>query len=148
MDEKWTLGILGLYTVIYLVVFFIQKSQIYRQKDVITSMKTFMDIFKVDEVEKYVELKEKRLIMSFNDVMKDDKYLKDLMVKIFNEKSDEIKLILSEQFGEKYLELSKLALKIAINQKPELRKSFIKDVLPLNQEFLLELLEDYQNSTS
>ena len=47
MDEKWTLGILGLYTVIYLVVFFIQKSQIDRQKDVISSMKSFMEIFKV-----------------------------------------------------------------------------------------------------
>ena len=52
MDNNWTLIIIGLYTLIYVIVFIIQKSQIDKQKDVISSMKSFMEIFKVDEVKK------------------------------------------------------------------------------------------------
>ena len=52
MDNNLTLIIIGLYTLIYVIVFIIQKSQIDKQKDVISSMKSFMEIFKVDEVKK------------------------------------------------------------------------------------------------
>ncbi len=45
MDNNLTLIIIGLYTLIYVFVFIIQKSQIDKQKDVISSMKSFMEIF-------------------------------------------------------------------------------------------------------
>lgn len=57
MSNELTVGIIGLYTVVYVIVFFVQKSQIDQTKEINASMKSFMDIFKIDEVKKYVEMR-------------------------------------------------------------------------------------------
>ncbi|WP_291867525.1 hypothetical protein [Maribacter sp.] len=106
MDERWTLGVLGLYTVIYLVVFFVHKSQIDRQKDVISSMKSFMEVFKVDEVKKFVELKENRMIMQFEDEMKNDGNLREMTEKIVLERIEPLKKVYIDQMGEQHLEMT------------------------------------------
>lgn len=50
MSNELTLIIVGLYTVIYVIVFFIQKSQTDKIKSINESMKSFMDIFDIDKV--------------------------------------------------------------------------------------------------
>jgi hypothetical protein len=146
MSNELTVGIIGLYTVIYVIVFFIQKSQIDKQKEITSSMKSFMDIFKVDEVRKFVALKEERLIMSFKDAMSDNENFKTITNKIVEDKDEEMKLDFSKEMGEKYVELLSLALKTSLNQKPEIRDKFILEILPLNQKAILKLLKEYQDS--
>ena len=44
MSNELTVGIIGLYTVVYVIVFFVQKSQIDQTKEINASMKSFMDM--------------------------------------------------------------------------------------------------------
>ena len=148
MDEKWTLGILGLYTVIYLVVFFIQKSQIDRQKDVITSMKSFMEIFKVDEVKKYVEMKNERILDQATKMITDSDQIKKMSEDLIKDTTKPIQEAYTEIMSQRYEELVKVVFQIVINQEPERREQFIKDLLPNNEHYLLPMLKEYENSDS
>ncbi|TWO30411.1 hypothetical protein E1J38_014750 [Seonamhaeicola sediminis] len=145
MDEKLTLGILGLYTVIYLVVFFIQKSQIDRQKDVITSMKSFMEIFKVDEVKKYVEMRNERILHDATKFITDSDQIKKMSDDLIKNTTKPIQEAYTEIMAQRYEELVRVVFQIVINQEPERREQFIKDLLPNNEHYLIPMLKDYEN---
>lgn len=145
MDEKLTLGILGLYTVIYLVVFFIQKSQIDRQKDVITSMKSFMEIFKVDEVKKYVDMRNERILHDATKFITDSDQIKKMSDDLIKNTTKPIQEAYTEIMSQRYEELVKVVFQIVINQEPERREQFIKDLLPNNEHYLIPMLKDYEN---
>ena len=148
MDEKYTLAILGLYTVIYLVVFFIQKSQIDRQKDVITSMKSFMEIFKVDEVKKYVEMKNERILDQATKMITDSDQIKKMSEELIKDTTKPIQEAYTEIMSQRYEELVKVVFQMVINQEPERREQFIKDLLPNNEHYLLPMLKEYDSSDS
>tara|TARA_Y100000815_G_C13205257_1_gene448353 strand:+ start:105 stop:575 length:471 start_codon:yes stop_codon:yes gene_type:complete len=148
MDEKWTLGILGLYTVIYLVVFFIQKSQIDRQKDVISSMKSFMEIFKVDEVKKYVEMKNERILHDATKMITDSEQIKKMSEDLIKNTTAPIQEAYTEIMAERYKELVKVVFEVILTQEPERREQFIKELLPNNEHYLLPMLEEYEKSDS
>jgi hypothetical protein len=148
MDEKYTLGILGLYTVIYLVVFFIQKSQIDRQKTVTNSMKSFMEIFKVDEVKKYVEMKNERILHDATKMITDSEQIKKMSEELIKNTTAPIQEAYTEIMAERYKELVKVVFEIIITQDPERREQFIKDLLPNNEHYLLPILKEYENNDS
>lgn len=147
MDEKLTLGILGLYTVIYLVVFLIQKSQIDRQKDVITSMKSFMEIFKVDEVKKYVEMRNERILHDATKFITDSDQIKKMSDDLIKNTTKPIQESYTEIMAQRYEELVKVVFQVVINQEPERREQFIKDLLPNNEHYLIPMLKDFENKT-
>lgn len=147
MDEKLTLGILGLYTVIYLVVFLIQKSQIDRQKDVITSMKSFMEIFKVDEVKKYVEMRNERILHDATKFITDSDQIKKMSDDLIKNTTKPIQEAYTEIMAQRYEELVKVVFQVVINQEPERREQFIKDLLPNNEHYLIPMLKDFENKT-
>lgn len=146
MDEKLTLGILGLYTVIYLVVFFIQKSQIDRQKDVITSMKSFMEIFKVDEVKKYVEMRNERILHDATKFITDSDQIKKISEDLIKNTTEPIQKAYTEIMAQRYEELVKVVFQIVLNQEPERREQFIKDLLPNNEHYFIPMLKEYENN--
>ncbi len=88
MDNNLTLIIIGLYTLIYVIV--IQKSQIDKQKDVISSMKSFMEIFNVDEVKKHVEMRNERVMEDAAKLIIDNKKFKDMSEHLVNTTTEPI----------------------------------------------------------
>lgn len=52
---------IGIYIVVYAIVFFIQKSQFDKQKSIMEKYEKMFSIINIDELEKYVNLKEKNL---------------------------------------------------------------------------------------
>lgn len=79
--------IIGVYTLIYLIVFIIQLTQIRKQKNIIDSMEKFMNIFKVDEVKKYTDL-----VLESRNLE-----LKELNVKLKNTTNNNERVIVLEQ---------------------------------------------------
>ena len=150
MDEKWTLGILGLYTLIYLVVFFIQKSQIDKQKNLINSMKSFIEIFKVSDVKEYVDLKVESANLKARNLLDNDEKLKSTIMDIGTDMAKDMENKFSkfyfEKMGEKHLELLKVVMQLIINQKPERRGEFIEDLLPKNAHYLLPLIDEHERN--
>ena len=112
MDNNLTLIIIGLYTLIYVIVFIIQKSQIDKQKDVISSMKSFMEIFKVDEVKKYVEMKNERIIEDTAMMLTNDAKFKIMSDHLIKTTTEPIKKLYREAMEEKNTELIDVVFKL------------------------------------
>lgn len=74
MNDVLTISIIGVYTAIYLVVFIIQKAQI-------NSIKSFMEIFDIDEVKKYVELKEESAHLAAAKLLLEDEKMQSIVNK-------------------------------------------------------------------
>ena len=142
MDNTLTFIILGLYTIIYLIVFFIQKAQIDRQKEVINSMKSFMQIFSIDEVKKYVETKTERMQIELeNNLSKMTKKAFLETESYFVEMLDKETKKHVENFDLQYNEVCRtLFLFIATLPKEE-RLKFVEDYLPLSKDIFIKFLE-------
>jgi hypothetical protein len=172
MDNEVGYLIGGLYTVVYLVVFFIQKSQIKKQQAAIDSQKTaiesikevsgtmerYMNIFRIDEIEKYVALKEKLFRthaelfvkesvenkQEIKDFMKkyleQDEHYQSAAKKVMLENFDEFDKIYQQKYNPMIKELSSFAFFI-IKQIPDIDKEkYIIDNFPENKDFLLQLM--------
>lgn len=146
MDNNLTLIIIGLYTLIYVIVFIIQKSQIDKQKDVISSMKSFMEIFKVDEVKKYVEMKNERIIEDTAMMLTNDAKFKIMSDHLIKTTTEPIKKLYREAMEEKNMELIDVVFKLIMMQETNKREKFINENLPKNKDYFMGVLNDYEKS--
>ncbi|MFA6571860.1 MAG: hypothetical protein WCT77_11570 [Bacteroidota bacterium] len=153
MDNTLTIIILGLYTLVYVIVFFIQKSQIDKQKDVINSMKSFIDIFKIDEVKKYVEIKTETMKLNVENIIeiKRKEFIKEIsedaekaIRKIADDDLNEFK----DKFKDKYNELWNELLDFIKLLPEDIRNQYIENNLTFTKEsFLLELKDSKDEIT-
>jgi predicted Holliday junction resolvase-like endonuclease len=141
MSNLITVIVIGGYTIIYLVVFIIQKSQLDKVKEINSSMKSYMDIFKIDEVKKYVELKTERITLEALKLIHDDAKVKKIMEEAVKESTEAIKGIYINQMGEYYLELVSLAVNVLLSQPEDKRIDFVKKALPRTGNGLLKLID-------
>ena len=148
MSNELTIGIIGLYTLVYVIVFFIQKSQIEKQSSITSSMTSFMEIFKVDEVKKYVEMRNERILHDATKMITDSDQIKKMSEDLIKETTKPIQEAYTEIMSQRYEELVKVVFQTVINQKPEIREKFIKDLLPNNEHYLLPMLKEYENNDS
>jgi len=142
MSNEITIGIIGLYTLVYVIVFFIQKSQINRTEEINASMKSFMDIFKIDEVKKYVELKNERIMMQVDQIITDDDKIREISEEAINKKVDDIKEIYLSQMGDEHLELVAFVIEVIKSQPEEHRAKLIETALPKTKRYFSKILED------
>ncbi len=144
MSNELTIIILGVYTLVYVIVFFIQKSQIDSQKAVITSMKSFMDIFSVDELKKFVDVRTETMKLNLENHI--EKHKKEFAKDSENIIRNLLEKDIAKEVGnieEKYDEICEaiyeLLLSIPVNERPE----FIKVFLPLTGDDFIEELKNY-----
>jgi len=142
MNNLLTIIILGLYTLVYVIVFVIQKSQIDKQKEIINSMKVFSELIKVGELEKFVELsKENMRIKLENDLDKLTKQAfrdSDLYFRTLLEKEIKNKV---ENFDLQYNEISKSLVLLILDLPKDERLNFIQSTLPLTKELFIKNLK-------
>lgn len=141
MSNELTIGIIGLYTLVYIIVFFIQKSQINKTKEINDSMKSFMEIFKIDEVKKYVKMKEETVNMRAVEMILNDEKIKESMKNITNEKVDEIKKVYIDQMGGQHLEMIAVIVQVLKSLKKESRINFIEDEIPSCKHIFIPIIE-------
>ena len=148
---------MGVYTLVYVVVFIIQQQQIKRQKSVIEAMEKFVSIFKVDEVEKYVQLSKKTYAMEVQEKLKEDlhaqlgnvseKISEEVIQKITDEYQKKVDEVIThyekrdEVIQARYWEFIQVGAQIVMTVKEEEREAFIKANFPVNQELLLEVIK-------
>lgn len=149
MDDI-SLIVLGAYTVIYLVVFIIQYNQIKSQKDIISSMKSFIDIFKVDEVMKYTDMRDERIKGDVENFVRDDVRVKEVLTEFSQEKLQEIRNEHKETLEKQMWQMSAVILEFMKGIAPEDRERFIKEQLHLSQNafmtMLVEIDDEEQNN--
>jgi len=122
-------------------------TQIRKQKDIINAMKSFIEIFEVDEVKKYVKLK-----MESHELEVKDK-LNKMIPKLVEELSEiNYSHIIDNlgEFGPRYHEainyIYEVYLKLSDKEKEKLL-----NILPNNKEIILDVYEneyDFKNYNS
>lgn len=135
-----TVSIVGVYTLVYVIIFFIQKSQIDKQKSVIESMEKFINVFKVEEVEKYVTLTNKNVMMEAADKVRQSK--DELRDEIIIPEVNKIKGELKDQYDE----MASVLYNVIIAFPEKERKDFINQHLKKNSKMFLEALEKNKNA--
>lgn len=145
-DSIITISIIGLYTIVNLIVFFIQKAQIDSSKEIISSMKSFIDIFKIDEVKKYVELKEERTFMKIDSIISNNETIKRMMNDSVNENIDKIKAVYIEQMGSQHLEMTSVIIRLLKSIPKDKRLLFIECILKANKHVFIPMLDDIENN--
>lgn len=136
MDNTLTIIILGLYTLVYVIVFFVQKSQIDRQKEISDSMKTFIEIFDIKKIEHFVSMSEN---LSKREIELERKELEINGAKIF---ANQIKKFMEEnaidkekqEFIDKFNEMSSVIETMLLKMNKSEMNEFINQNLPLNKE--------------
>jgi hypothetical protein len=146
MDNNWTLIIIGLYTFIYVIVFIIQKSQIDKQKEITNSMKSFIDIFNIEKVKEYVELKHETNLMKIDKLIADDKTINEAMRNITTEKVDEIKKVYIDQMGKQHFEMTSVIVRVLKSIDEEERELFISEYLESCKHIFIPMLDDIEKN--
>ena len=133
--------IIGVYTLIYLIVFFIQKSQIDKTKEIISSMKAFMEIFKIDEVRKFVDLKTERVMMEAQGMVSNHENVKTAITEITNDKVEEIKKVYLEQMGNQHYEMTHVIVGFLKQLSSEDRRRVVDEKLKNCKHYFDPILE-------
>lgn len=141
MSNEISIIIIGVYTIVYVIVFLIQKSQIEKQKDVISSMKSFMEIFKVDEVKKYVEMKNERILDQVDSMITNDQKVQDMVKHVTNEKIKEIQDFYLKEMGNRHIEMADVIIKILLNLEKDEAEKFIMENLKSSAHIFLPIIE-------
>jgi hypothetical protein len=138
--------ILGAYTLIYIIVFFIQRSQIQKTKEINNSMKAFMDIFKIEEVRRFVDLKTERIMMEAESLVANDEKVTSAINDIVKEKVGEIQKVYGEQMGQQHLEMTAVIVGLLKKIRKEDREQLINEQLSSCKHIFLPMLNDIENN--
>lgn len=146
MNNEVTIIVIGIYTLVYVIVFFVQKSQLKSVNEINLSMKSFMDIFKIEEVKKYVEMKDETIKMKFENMVADDEKITKIANEAILSNVDVLKDIYKKQMGEEHMELVTFVVNVINSQPKEKRVDIIKNELPKTKRYLLKIFEDIDNN--
>ena len=142
MNDLITIIIIGIYTLIYVIVFLLQKNQIQKQAGIIASMESFMKIFDVEQVRKFVEMKHETTMLSIDKIVAEKgKEFSEQTVKpyVFSEISK-----LKGEMADRFDEFGSAIIDIILQLPKEMRKEYVETVFPLNQKVLLEIVDEIE----
>ena len=120
------------------------KERLKTQDDLNNKMKSYMDIFKVEEVRRFVEMNNETMKMATKLAIKEeslkfakdsDKYLRNIIQKDV----DGIKVDFEKRYDEICNALADLLLELPIKERP----SFIEEKLKITGEEFIQELKDY-----
>lgn len=147
MTDYWTLGIIGLYTIVNVVVFIIQRSEIKAVRGINESMRSFVDTFDVDEVKKFVKMKQKTMEMKYHLMIHNNEKLKDIATDVVMSKSKEMTEAITTQFKSEHNELIAFTLNVLRTMTPDERQKIIEENLPQTKRFISVILADDENNS-
>jgi vacuolar-type H+-ATPase subunit H len=145
MREYLPTIIIGVYTIIYVLVFIIQKNQRDNDREIIKKMESFMKIFDIKKVEDYTKVYEKTLEMKYKLLLSDEQKLRDIAKEIVMAKNNEITEMNKKNLEDNYMELIKFALSTIMAIPKEERQNFIDTGLPRTKKLFYEMLLDVEN---
>lgn len=154
MDNNLTLIITGLYTLIYVIVFIIQKSQIEKIKEANLAMKSFMDLFDLKKVSDYVDILDKRADLK-NDIIKkeyDEKFISEKFIPFTKEAINKIQQDVHDFYIPKINEmktyiLTDILIKNMVNKEDKIK--YINDNFKETKDDFIFLIEKiYKDQTS
>lgn len=142
-------GVITLLAVIaYVVVFVIKKSEIEKYKSVLTkqetiskSMETFMNIFKVDEVIKYNNMREETTEINIKNYLNNNQNLNKLINESTKNLENKFRNEFDKEVHDRYEELFLFSVKV-LNNSDKKTKEIFYESLTKNRENIEKFIYD------
>lgn len=141
MENLTAIIIVGIYTIAYVVVFFIQKSQIDKLKTLNNQISAIMPFFDIDKINRISSLNKEIAEMQIKKMMLkfevDEEFVKDFLkphIKKFEE-------IMEKQINEEMAELILFASTVIANSDRKIRNIIVEKHLPKTSTYFEHLLE-------
>jgi hypothetical protein len=144
MDNKVAVIIIGIYTIVYFVVFIIQRSELKKTKSINESMTSFMNLFDLKKLQDYNSIIEKSTEMKISIIKKEES---DKLVNLSKVIMDNSFDMYDKYFTPKMNEMkSHILIDILFSSKTYAeRKEYIETNLPVNKDAFIYLLDYLEN---
>ncbi len=119
---------------------------IFAQSGILKNMKAYIDIFKIDEVKKYVEMKEETIMTKSISLLENNDKVQQMIKDSSDESIDAIRKIYIDQMGDEHMELVNFAVHIIASQPKSKRKDIIENGLPLTKRYVSDIISDIENN--
>ena len=136
--EIWQIVLLGIYTLAYIIVIIIQQKRI-------DSMKTFMNIFDLDKVQKYVEISEKAAKLQYENLLADNEKMKEIAMTVVKEEADNMKQFYFDSLKKKNIEMAMALVKLLKVKSDEEIVKFSNQNLPIMKDIIFKGVKSYGN---
>ena len=143
--DNTTLIVVGAYTLVYVIVFIIQHNQLKSQKSVIDSMKTFIDIFKVEEVRRFVDMRDERIRGEVEHIIKNDKRIDEKIEEWTSGVLVDIEDNYKEVFKKIFFQMAVVILEYMTFVPMNEREDFIKENLSHSQDMFIKMLNEIKD---
>lgn len=146
MENLTAVIIVGVYTITYVVVFFIQKSYIEKVKMLNDTITNYMGIFDIKKVKEYADMRDETTKMKYEKFIENFKPSEEEIKQMFNDGYEKFKEHVNKQVTEEFEELALFAAyTLSYTNKQNIEA--IKDrFLPKTKEYfsddVLELLKN------
>ncbi|MDA3779758.1 MAG: hypothetical protein PF487_06020 [Bacteroidales bacterium] len=125
-------------------VLIILSALIFFQNGFIKNMKAYFDVFKVDEVKKYVYMMEETIIGKSMALLNDNEKVQQMISEVNNDTFEDLKNIYIEQMGEEHGELVGFAVNVIMSMPKSKRKDMIENELPQTSRYMLDIISDIE----
>tara|TARA_R110002051_G_scaffold275917_1_gene336877 strand:+ start:112 stop:564 length:453 start_codon:yes stop_codon:yes gene_type:complete len=130
----------------YIAVFIIQNSQIKKQTEIVKTMESFMNIFKVDEVLKYNDMRDERIKEQASKIILKSEQVEKIKKEVFKQSEKPIKDFYNNLITERNNELINVSFITTMNQSKELRNKFVEEYLPLNKDIINAMIDSFEKN--
>jgi hypothetical protein len=142
MNNLFTVIIIGIYTLIYLIVFFVQKAQVAKMKEINILMKSYMEIFKIDEIKKYVELKTELANMKAINFITNSVEVEKTVLDTFEKNASKWREEYLKDINDQHKELAIFAYIVSKSIPEGERNPMLERLLPLTGKYIIKALDN------
>lgn len=132
----------SIYLIALLYVFFIQKKKLEKIEGVTSSIESFFKIFDVDEVEKFVKLKEESARLKYSNLLADNEKHKKLIKDISDESIKHFEAKYAARLENQMYELAYFTEMILVQMPKEKRDKAMTELLPNTSYFFEDVNQD------
>ncbi len=143
MNEITTIVVIGIYTFIYVLVLVLQRNQIQKQSQIISSMESFIKIFDVDQVRKFVDMKHETTMLTVDKAIieKGKEFTEKTIRPSVMEEIEKVKVDMSDRFDE----FANSAIDMIMMLPKEMQTEYIETAFPLNKQILFDIMKEINN---
>lgn len=137
-----------IYLLVNITVFFLQREEIKQLKNIVTSVKNYVDIIDIKKVKEYADVREETIINKSKLLFMNDEKIQAMIDDKVNEMFDNLEQEYKEDIEKQHFELVDFATALLTQVEKRERDDFIRQKLPNCKDLLNALFDEIDNNNS
>lgn len=121
---------------------------VFIQNNYVAKMKSFIDIFDLEKVKKYVAMREESIMANAEKLVADNEQMKDIVNETVQESASKLSEVYKKQMGEEHSELINFAIVPLMKHKKNERDKLIKKHLPKTSRYMIDIYDNVEKNNA